>query len=114
MAKEQYRVNVLDESENVVARVRYNSCLDYWDGRNWTNGGVGRHLGLTKLKDGRYALIYGTQWQGEKDYGKIVTPERALQEILKSGNSDLLNTKKYAELNALYEKNVTEEEEDDE
>lgn len=111
MGKKQYRVNVYDGNNNVVARVRYNSCLDYWDGRNWTNGGVGRHKGLTKLKDGRYVLIHGTQWQGEKDWAEIITPEQALQEILKSGNTELLETKKFAELKKLCEESLIEEDE---
>jgi len=112
--RKQYRVNVYDGNNNVVARVRYNSCLDYWDGRNWTNGGVGRHKGLTKLKDGRYVLIHGTQWQGEKDWAEIITPEQALQKILKSGNTELLETKKYRELKELYEKTMVQEEDDEE
>jgi hypothetical protein len=107
MAKE-YRVNVYDGDE-VVARVRYNSDLDYWDGRNWTNGGTGRHKGITKLKDGRYVLIHGTQWTGGKDYGEIITPKQALQEILKSGNTELLELKKFRELKQAYENDLIDE-----
>lgn len=113
MAKKEYRVNVYQDGE-VVARVRYNQNLDYWDGRNWTNGGTGRHLGLTKLKDGRYVLIHGTDWQGEKDWAEIISPEQALQEILKSGNTELLETKKFRELKKLYEESFVDEEEDEE
>ena len=45
MAKKEYRVNVYADEfmEEVIARVRYNQNLDFWDGRNWQNGGVGRH-----------------------------------------------------------------------
>src|SRR5690606_31134623 len=115
MAKKEYRVNVYeDESmEKVIARVRYNQNLDFWDGRNFTCGSTGRHKGLTRLKDGRYVLIYGTQWQGEKDYAIVISAEQALQEILKSGNLDLLNTKKFRELKELYEQQMVAEEEDD-
>jgi len=113
MGKKQYRVNVYDENGDVIARVRYNQDLDYWDGRNWTNGGTGMHKGITKLKDGRYVIIIGSQWQGARDYGYIVSPEEALQEILKSGNHDLLETKKFRELKELYEKQMVAEEEDD-
>ncbi len=113
----QYRVNVYenqyDLDGDVIARVRYNQNLDYWDGRNWQNGGVGRHKGLTKLKDGRYVLIHGTQWQGEKDWAEIITPEQALQEILKSGNTELLDTKKFAELKKLYEEKYLIEDDED-
>lgn len=114
MAKKEYRVNVYDEEENIIGRVRYNNNLDYWDGSNWTCGGLGKHKGLTKLRDGRYVLIYGSQWQGEKDYGVIISPERALQEILKSGNVELLETKKFAELKELYNQTMIDEIEDDE
>ena len=98
----QYRVNVY-EGCDVIARVRYNQNLDFWNGRNWQNGGMGRHKGITKLKDGRYVLIHGTDWQGEKDWAEIISPEQALQEILKSGNTELLDTKKFAGLKKLYE-----------
>ena len=115
MAKKEYRVNVYGDEfmEEVVARVRYNQNLDFWDGRNFTCGSTGRHKGLTKLKDGRYVLIHGTQWQGEKDYAIVISAEQALQEILKSGNHDLLETKKFRELKELYEKQMVDEEEDD-
>ena len=107
----QYRVNVYLDDQ-VIARVRYNQNLDYWDGRNWTNGGVGRHKGLTKLRDGRYVLIHGTDWQGGKDWAEIISPEQALQEILKSGNIELLETKKFAELKKLYQELELEDDDD--
>ena len=110
----EYRVNVLNEVGEVVSRVRYNANLDYWDGRNWTNGGVGRHLGITKLKTGEYVLIYGTDWQGEKDSAEIVPDNVALQAILKSGNSDILKMKKFASLKELYEKEMIQEDKDEE
>ena len=114
MPKKEYRINVYDSSGNVIARVRYNANLDFWDGRNWTCGETGRHKGLTKLKDGRYVLIHGTQWQGEKDYAEIITKEQALQEILKAQKPELLCFKKFRELKELYEKQMIEEVEDDE
>ena len=110
--KSEYRVNVYEGPEyreRVIARVRYNNLLDYWDGRNWTNGGVGMHKGITKLKDGRYVIIIGSQWQGAKDYGYIVTPEEALQEILRSGNTELLESERFAELKKLQEELLIEE-----
>lgn len=109
----QYRVNVYDENGDVIARVRYNSCLDYWNGRNWQNGGLGLHKGITKLRDGRFVIIHGTDWQGEKDWAEVVSPEQALQEILKSGNTELLNKKKFVELKKLYEEKYLLEDEDD-
>jgi hypothetical protein len=105
---EQYRVNVygsrfFGHEDEIIARVRYNTILDYWDGSNWKNGGVGRHKGITKLKDGRYVIIIGTDWQGERDYAYVVDADEALQEILKAQQLDLLDTKKFAGLKKLYE-----------
>lgn len=115
----EYRVNVYhnEYSNNgesqIIARVRYNNILDYWDGRNWTNGGNGMHKGLTKLRDGSYVLIIGSQWQGDRDYGFVIDKERALQEILKSGNHDLLKMKKWKELKELYTSTMIDEDEDE-
>jgi len=83
-------INVYNEYGEVLARVNYSSNLDYWDGSNYTCGTTGRHKGITRLKDKRFVLIYGTQWQGERSSAEIVSDEEALQEVLKSGNNNLL------------------------
>lgn len=109
----EYRVNVYNEyRDQVIGRVRYNADLDYWDGRNFSNGGVGKHKGIARLKDGRYVIIYGTQWQGEKDYALVVDDNTALQEILKSGNEHLLELKKFLDLNKKYKMEMLEEEDE--
>lgn len=108
------KVNVYDEDGVVIARVTYTDNLDHWDGSNRTCGSTGRHLGLAKLKDGRYALIHGTQWQGERDYAEIISAEDALQQILRSGNEELLEQKRFTELKAMYEKTMIGEEEEEE
>ena len=114
----QYRVNVYtnryDLDGVVIARVRYNQDLDFWNGRNWQNGGMGRHKGITKLKDGRYVIIVGSDWQGERDYAYVVDADEALQEILKAQRLELLDTKKFAELKKLYEEQMVQEEEEEE
>lgn len=84
------RVNVYDESGKVIARVKYNENLDIWDGHNWGRG-TGRHLGLTRLRDGRFVLIHGTQWQGESVWAEVIDESQALQEILKAENDELLD-----------------------
>lgn len=86
---------------SVIARVNYNALLDHWDGNNWSDGGVGTHLGITQLRDGRYVLIHGTQWQGCSDWAETVTDEEALQAILKSGNAELLDKPKFKRLKDL-------------
>jgi translation initiation factor IF-1 len=103
-------VNVYNEYGEVVAQVKYSENLDFWDGSNYTCGSTGRHKGLTRLKSGDYVLVHGTQWQGERDHAEIITAEEALQEILRSGNIELLEEKRFAELKELYEKTMLEEE----
>lgn len=78
------------ENEEVVARVTYNSKLDFWDGHNMSSGGLGRHLGYTKLKSGKYVLIHGTNWEGEKDYAEVVTAEELIQAAARTDNLDQL------------------------
>lgn len=104
-------VNVYNEYGEVEAQVKYSENLDWWDGSNYTCGSTGRRKGLTRLKTGEYVLIHGTQWQGERDWAEIITPEQALQEILKSGNMELLEEERFSELKALYEKTIIQEEE---
>jgi len=97
------KINVYpyEESNEVIARVNYNNDLDYWDGSNYTNGGVGMHKGITRLKDGRYVIIYGSQWQGSRDYGLPVSDKEALNEILNSDNEELLENPRFAKLKQL-------------
>jgi hypothetical protein len=107
MSKESM-VNVCNEEGKVIARVKYNSILDYWNGSNWTSGSTGRHLGITKLKkSGQYVLIHGTQWQGEKDYAEIVGDEEAYQTIMQMNHEELLE--KYPDLKRFSSEIETEE-----
>jgi hypothetical protein len=106
------KVNVYSESGEVVARVEYNSNLDFYDGSNYTCGSTGRHQGLTKLKDGRYVLIRGTEWEGERDTAELVTADEALQAILSSDNDELLEESRFSELKAMSE-DMTEEDDEE-
>jgi putative transposon-encoded protein len=85
------KVPVYDDGE-VVARVEYNSKLDFWDGRNMTSGSTGRHLGYTRLKSGKFVLIHGTQWQGEQVTAEVVTPEELVQAAARTGHLDEIYT----------------------
>lgn len=100
----EYRVNVYEDGylSEVVGRVRYNEDLDYWDGSRYGNGGVGYHKGITKLKDGRYVIIFGSEHQESRDYAVIVNKEAALYAILESNHLELLEDKKYRELKDMY------------
>jgi hypothetical protein len=105
------KVNVYEDGK-VIARVQYNDNLDFWDGRNWTCGSTGRHLGLTRLrKSGQYVLIHGTDLQGEQDRAEIVTDEEAYQAIVSSGNIELLE--KFPDLRRFEEDIDTDEDPDE-
>ena len=90
-------IPVYDENKEIIAQVNYNTNLDYWDGNNQTCGSIGRHMGLTRLKkSGEYVLIHTTPWQGERDTAEVISPLRAVQEIVRSGNENLFD--KYPDL----------------
>jgi len=78
----------LYDGERVIGVVDYTENLDHWDGSNNTCGSTGRHLGVGKLKDGRFYLCHGTQWQGERDRAEVVTEEEAKSAILEH-NADV-------------------------
>ncbi|MFW6130418.1 MAG: hypothetical protein ACOC56_04465, partial [Atribacterota bacterium] len=50
------------------------------------------HKGLTWLTDNKFVLIHGTQWQGQQDWAEIISEKQAIQEILKAGADELLDT----------------------
>ena len=112
-----YRVNVYQENSNerdIVARVKYNTNLDYWDGRNFVNGGAGRHKGITKLKDGSFVIIHGTDWQGETDSAYIVSDREALEAIMESDSFELLEKGRFKKLREMYDELDNMEDDDDE
>ena len=82
---------VYDENDEIVGEVEYDNNLDYWDGRNYTCGSTGRHKGLAQMSDGQFVLINGSQWQKEKNTAKIISKRQAVQEVLKSGNTNLFD-----------------------
>jgi hypothetical protein len=96
------------EDGRVVARVKYNNNLDFWDGHNWTNGSTGHHNGLTRLKNGDYVLIHGSQWQGERDTAEIISRDEALQLVLDANDDDLWE--RFPELSKMRETELIEEE----
>ncbi len=99
-------VNVYDEYGDVIAQVQYTSNLDHWDGNNWTCGSTGRHKGITRLADGRYVLIHGTQWQGERDTAEVISASEALQEIMRADATELLEEPKFSELKELWQQSL--------
>lgn len=98
-------VNVYENGE-IIADVDYNTNLDVWNGQNWQSGGTGKHRGLTRLEDGRFVLIYGSDWQGVEDYAEVISEDEALQKILKSRNLDLLDE---FDLREMYEQKLVKE-----
>lgn len=67
------------EKGGIIADVEYNNNLDVWNGSNWQSGGTGKHKGLTRLEDGRFVLIFGSDWQGVETYGVVIDEDVALQ-----------------------------------
>lgn len=93
------RIKVFEDyygRHEVVSRVNCNTYLDYWDGRNYTNGGCESHLGITKLRDGRFVLIYSCLY-GD-NYAIVVDDFDAAYQIWKSGNTYLLDSKRFSRL----------------
>ena len=87
-------ISVRNENGAIVARVKYNDNLDFWDGSNRTCGSTGHHKGITRLKKTKqFVLIHGSQWQGERNSAEIISDEDAYQEIASSENEELM--KKY-------------------
>ena len=72
----------LYDGNDCIGVVDYTANLDHWDGFNWTCGSTGRHLGVGKLKDGRFYLCHGTQWQGEMDRAEVISEDEAKRRIL--------------------------------
>lgn len=71
------------DGEKVIGAVNYTDNLDTWNGRNWTSGSLGRHLGVGKLEDGRFYACYGTEWQGRKDYAEVISEDEAKELVLR-------------------------------
>lgn len=111
------RVNVYEDNgyeREIIAAVQYNTNLDYWDGRNMGNGGTGRHKGITKLRDGRFVIIHGTDWQGETDSAYIVSDREALEAIMESDSFELLEKGRFKKLREMYDELDNMEDDDDE
>ena len=103
------RLPVLNDEGTVIAMVKYTENLDTWDGHNMSAGSMGVHLGITKLKNGIYVLIHGTNWAGQRDTAEIVPPSLALNLILKTGHEELLNDPKFSDLKSLMENKLEKE-----
>lgn len=100
-------VNVYNGNGEVIAIVKYNQDLDIWDGSNWSNGGTGQHLGITRLSDGKYVLIFGTDWQGHQNYAELTSEREAFQLIMRYC-PELLEEDKFKELNKFKKELLTE------
>lgn len=90
-------VNIYDNNGDVIGTVKYNNNLDVWNGSNWQNGGTGLHLGITKLSNGEYVKINGTDWQGCENSAEIISEKRAFQLIMKYAPK-LLEEEKFKDL----------------
>lgn len=109
--KEEIKMVNIYEDGKIIGRVNSNRNLDYWDGNNFTHGGIGRHLGLTVRRNGDFVFIYTSQWQGDRDWAEVVSDDEALQAILRADAMDLLDNPRFKKLKALYLAEYTEADE---
>ena len=72
----------LFDGEEVIGLVEYTDNLDTWNGHDQQAGGVGHHLGIGRLKNGKYYVCHGTQWQGEQDYAEVISEKTAKKLVL--------------------------------
>lgn len=91
-------IYVYDKNENVVASVRYNNNLDFWNGEFLSCGIKDMHKGLTKLEDGRYVLIYGSNVVNSKNVAEVVSDYQAYKEIMLSGSIELFLQDRFKDL----------------
>lgn len=85
-----------DYDNMVVGRVKANTRLDTWDGKNYTfRGSTGIHGGITKLKkprgDKSFVFIRTSQWVGDKPIGWLISDDEALSLLIEAGREDLIN-----------------------
>ena len=73
------------EPRHVVAIVKYVQNLDTWDGRNFSSGSAGQHIGIRKITRGVFAgkwyVCYGTDWQGQEDEAFLLEDEEDAKQI---------------------------------
>jgi hypothetical protein len=87
-------------SDEIIGEIILNTDLDYWTGSNWQNGGVGEHRGI-EVFNKEYVIIHTSQQEGFRPFAVKVSRVKAVQEILKSGNTELFQ--KFPELQKLRE-----------
>jgi len=98
--KRRQKVNVYDNGK-LVAEVDYNDNLGVFCNFDKENQSANRYMGITRLEDSRYVLIYGTDVHFENNEAWIISPEKALREILESRRKELLELPIFAELKEL-------------
>lgn len=79
-------VRLEDEAGKIVGYVHFNETL-------------ASRRGITKLKNGSYALIYG---DSENRYAVVVSDDEALDAIINAGMEKLLKTQKFKRLADLH------------
>lgn len=87
---------IVNENEIKIGRVRCTTNLDFWNGEYMSCGKKGQHLGLTKLRDGRFVLVYSfDDFINKKPYTDVISRERALEVINEYKHRELLKTYKF-------------------
>lgn len=88
--KVRYEMGIMEKvpvmaNDEVIARVEYISNLDSWNSGKWYCDDIGHHRGIQKIQKGyyagRYVMIRGSDYEGEEDYGELMSTCEALREI---------------------------------
>ncbi len=66
----------------ITGTVSYTSNLDHWDGKTWSSGTNGYHLGCGVLENGKYFLCYSWRHMKELAHAKVVPDYEAKQTVL--------------------------------
>ena len=83
-------VTLYDNGE-AIGVVAYTDNMDMWNGSNNQCGGTGLHAGIGKLKDGRFYVCNGSQWQGSVDSATVISEEDAKSFCLRNNADEYEN-----------------------
>jgi len=83
-------IPIFDENNNFVTEVESNYYLDSDEYQD--SGFPGIHQGLVKISDSKYAILYVSQWEGDTNWGEVISPAEALWMLFSTRNDYLLQS----------------------
>ena len=58
----------------------------------------GIHAGIVRIPDGRYVFMYTSQWEGDYNYGEVISPAEALWLVRSYDHEELLSQDEFKDL----------------